>query len=265
MNRLEIKTVKTDGFEMDYFCFGNGSKVFMIIPGLSLRSVMLSAQVIAGAYKDFKKDYTVYVFDRRKNAPAGYSVRDMARDTAAVMKKIGISQADIFGASQGGMIAQYLAIDYPELVHSIVIGSSYSRGNDITKKVFDRWIALAEKKDVPSLNHDFFINIYSDEFLEANVDALPLVEKLGTAQECEQFIIFARACVDFDSYDELEKIKCPVLVIGAGQDKVLTGESSVEMAEKLGCELYIYESAAHAVYDEAPDYKERIMKFFSCM
>ena len=57
-----------------------------------------------------------------------------------------------------------------------------------------------------------------------------------------------------------------MLVIGAKADRVLTPEGSVEIAEKLGgkCELYMYdEKYGHCVFDEAPDYKDRIYKFFS--
>ena len=54
-----------------------------------------------------------------------------------------------------------------------------------------------------------------------------------------------------------------MLVIGAENDTVFPAEiSSKEMAEKTGWELYIYEHYCHAVYDEATDYKDRIMAFF---
>ena len=71
------------------------------------------------------------------------------------------------------------------------------------------------------------------------------------------------ACVGYDIYAELDRISCPVLVIGDKDDKVLGGAASVEIAEKLGCELYMYDGYGHAVYDEAPDYKQRLMDFFS--
>lgn len=260
---MEICTAKVNGFEMDYFSFGTGGKVFVIIPGMSLRSVMLSAPAIAGQYRMFKEDFTVYVFDRRKNPPENYSIRDMAEDTAAVMKLLGIWDAYLFGASQGGMIEQCLAVYFPELVHGMVIASSYCRPNEKSQAIFERWIALAKEHNVPALNHDFFLSIYSDEFLEKNAEALPIVEKQGTAEECENLIIFSKACMNFDFYDSLEKINCPVLVTGATGDKVLTGESSEEMASKIrNCELYMYDSDAHAIYDEAPDYCERLMKFY---
>lgn len=259
---MEIMTAKTNGIEMDWFSFGNGDKTFVIIPGLSLRSVMLSARTVAAAYKQFADEYTVYVFDRKKNADAGYSVREMAADTVQVMRSIGIESADIFGASQGGMIAQYIAIDNPDIVHSIVLGSTCSRISKETSELLDRWIGFAEEHDIVGLNHTVFNDIYSEDFLRKYAKALPILEKEGTAEECDRFTIFAAACKGMNSYDELEKIKCPVLVLGAENDKVLSGKASIDIAEKLDCEIFMYEGASHAVYDEASDYKERISKFF---
>ena len=258
---MNILTAKVNDIEMDYCKFGTGEKVFVIIPGLSLRSVMLSAGAVAVAYKQFTENYTVYLFDRRKNIAESYSVREMAHDTAEIMKSLGIKDADIFGTSQGGMIAQFIAIDYPELAHSIVLGSTCSRANDTIKCIINTWCGFAEKYDVKALNHSFFENVYSDAFLKKHGNALEFLESQGTLEECDRFKVFAEACADFNAYNELEKVKCPALVLGAEQDKVLTAEASVELVEKLGCELYIYENFGHAVYDEAEDYKDRIMNF----
>ena len=54
------------------------------------------------------------------------------------------------------------------------------------------------------------------------------------------------------------------MAVGAEQDSVFPGNVSArEIAEKLGCGLYVYSDYRHAVYDEAPDYKERVWDFFT--
>ena len=64
-----------------------------------------------------------------------------------------------------------------------------------------------------------------------------------------------------NAYDELEKITCPVLVIGGKEDKIVGAESSVEIAEKLGCEIFMYENLGHAAYEEAKDFNHRVLEF----
>ena len=62
---------------MEYFQFGNGAKTLVILPGLSVQSVMLSADAIAQAYQPLCEEYTIYVFDRRKETPDPYTVHEM--------------------------------------------------------------------------------------------------------------------------------------------------------------------------------------------
>ena len=52
------------------------------------------------------------------------------------------------------------------------------------------------------------------------------------------------------------------MVIGGRQDKVVGAAASEEIAEKIGCELYMYESLGHAAYEEAKDFNEKVYAFF---
>lgn len=257
-----VKTVSTDGVTMDYVVFGSGEKIFVILPGLSIHSVMGSAEAIAAAYQSFAEEYTVYVFDRAKDLKEGYTVRDMAEDTAKAMEALHIEGADVFGASQGGMMAQYLAIDHPALVHKLILGSTLSKPNDTFLNVVDTWISLAEARDEDGLLACFADQIYGKATLEAYRDYLITSNRGITEEEYQRFIILATACKTFDCYDALSSIQCPVLVLGSEGDQVVTAEGSLEIAEKLNCPLYLYDAQyGHGVYDEAPDYKQRCLDF----
>lgn len=259
-----VETVSAGDIEMDYAVFGNGEKNFVILPGLSVHSVMGSADAIAEAYKEFTEEYTVYVFDRTKELKEGYTIEDMAADTAAAMKVLNIQDADIFGASQGGMIAMYIAIDHPELVHRMVLGSTLARPNETFEHIANEWMQLARDKDEEGLLASFADNVYSEATLKEYRDYL-ISSNLGiTDEEYERFLIQTEACMSFNCYDKLSDIKCPVLVLGSEGDRVVTAEGSEEIADALGCEIYLYDANyGHGVYDEASDYKERCMNFFN--
>lgn len=260
--RAEIGYVNIGSDEIGYAKFGSGSRDLVILPGISLRDILGSADAVASAYSMFAEDYTVWLFDRRRNMPEGYTVEEMADDTAAALKAAGIADVYLFGTSQGGMIAQYIAARYPELVHKAVLGSTAARITDNVRAGINRWGELAANGDLNTLCGEFADHIYSPEFLEKYRDAVIEFGKLASKEEIERFRIMAAACNGFDVYDELERISCPVLVIGAENDRVLGGAASREIAEKLGCRLYMYEKYGHAVYDEAPDYKQKIFDFF---
>lgn len=261
---MKTNTVITrDGVEMSYFAFGKGERAFVILPGIGVKSVVSVAKAVENAYSGFADDYTVYVFDRRRNCPSAYSIREMAADTAAVMRELGIADADVFGASQGGMIAQYLAIDSPELVHAIVLGSSCAWCNDTIRATCEQWIALAEKRDITALTADFIDRLYSENTIRQYKEFLIHMNDNVCDADIDRFIILAKAIFSFDARADLAKVQCPSLVIGVENDLAVGTDASRKLAELLGGELYIYSSGyGHCVFDEAPDYKERLLGFF---
>ena len=260
---IPIETAEADTFEMRYFRFGEGGKPMVIIPGLSLKSVMDSADAVAAAYSAFKQDFTVYVFDRRSKLPERYTVRDMAEDTAGAMRTLGIQGAYIFGTSQGGMIAQLIAAHYPELAAKLVLGSTAARLSEQSRAGIADWTRLAESGDTNALVQTFSKAVYSPAFCEKFRSAFDALSKMVTADEMKRFTVLASGLEDFDITADIADIRCPVLVIGAGEDHVLGAEASRDIAEITGGELYIYPEGSHAAYDEEPDYKDRILGFFA--
>lgn len=257
-----LRTIKTEAYEIEYFTFGHGDRPFVLIPGVSVKSVMLSVTAVMTAYEPFTRDYAVTVFDRKKNIQPGYNVSAMAEDTADAMRRLGIRNAFVCGVSQGGMVAQVLAIRHPELVCKMVLGSSLPRQNEMSKNTFDGWYRLACGNDIRALNRDIFSKVYSEAYYREYEAVFRNTETDGTQEEMKRFAVLVRACRTFDAYDELNKIKCPVLVIGAKEDRALSVQGSIELADRLDCELYLYDHFGHAAYDEAPDYRERVLRFF---
>ena len=146
--------IKIDDTDMDYISFGNGSKSLVIIPGLgdALKTVKGTAVTFALMYKLFAKDYKVYVFSRKNKLKQDCSTRDMANDLASVMNQLNITKAFVMGVSQGGMIAQYLAIDYPELVEKLVLAVTLCQPNETSKSVIFNWLSLAKEKDFKQID-----------------------------------------------------------------------------------------------------------------
>lgn len=254
-------TLKIDNTTMDYVSFGNGNKPLVLIPGLNLKGIKGAAFPLAYMYRIFTKEYTVYIFDRKENIPEKYTSRDIAKDTAYAMKMLKISNADIIGVSQGGMIAQYIAIDYPELVHKIVLAVTLSKKNETVEKVVKSWIDMAERNDYKSIIYSMPEKMYSEKYIKKYKCMFPIMTIFEKPKNLSRFIILAKACLTCDTYDKLHKIKCPVFVIGGKQDKVVTGKASEEIAEKLNCDIYMYDNLGHAAYQEAKDFNYKIFEF----
>ena len=138
------RTIKISAADMDYISFGTGKKPFIMLPGLgdALRTVKGTALSFSMMYRDFSKDFRVYVFSRKNQLPAEYTIREMADDQAQAMKLLGISKAYVMGISQGGMIAMHLAADHPELVEKLVLANTVAGNNDTMTRVVGNWIQL---------------------------------------------------------------------------------------------------------------------------
>ena len=262
---INYGTVTTDRFSMDYCSFGRGSRILVIIPGLNVQSVMPLAAVIAEAYRILTEDFRIYVLDRRKDPPKTYRVSDMARDTAEALASLNIRKADVFGTSQGGMIAMELATEFPEPVNSVILGSSSACVSDSDFEIFDRWIRLANSGDVKKLFLTLAEDIYPKESFEDMRELLLKSAESVTDEDLARFVILAEGMRGFDVRDKLSRVKIPALVIGSTDDRVFAPDSSEKIASCMknsrDCRLYMYDAFGHVPYDFAPDFKERMLDF----
>lgn len=253
-----------DGARMDCVHFGRGGKNLIILPGLSdgLASVKGKALLLAPPYRLFFETYTVWMFSRREPLPQGVTIRDMAADQAAALRALGIEKTSVLGVSQGGMIAQLLAAEHPELVDKLVLAVTAPCVNDIIRERVENWIALAEKGEHQKLMIDTAENSYSEAYLRKYRKLYPLLGGVGRPKSYERFLANARAILAFDGRDELGAIACPTLILGGEEDKIVGAAASRELHRAIaGSELYLYPALGHAAYEEEKDFNARVFRF----
>lgn len=258
---VELERIAANGVEFGYFRFGQGDKKLVVIPGLSVKSVLGFKDSVAVALKKFGKDFEVYVFDRRENLPDEYTIEDMARDFITAFDALGLKQIALYGISQGGMIALNIAVFRPDMVSAMVIGSSAARLSEYTKNTIGEWNRLARNRDEDALLEAFGSKVYTKEFYERFKDIIINSVKGVTDEEFNRLVILTDKINDFDVYDRLTEIKCPVLVMGGSEDQVTGIESSREIAEKINSEIFVFDGFGHAVYDENEEFKAKAKEF----
>ena len=259
---FHAKNGKINGTE--YICFGTGARDLIMLPGLGdgLKTVGGTALPMALMYRMFAKDFTVYMFSRREDLPAGHSTRDMAKDLADAMDALGIEKADILGVSMGGMIAQWLAIDYPERVGKLILTVTAARPNGVLEESIHEWMEQARAGEHTALMDSNLRRIYSDKYYRQNKWMIPLLGVLTKPKSYERFLILAEACLNHDAYGELAKIKAPTFVIGGGRDLAIGANAAGELAEMIpGSVLKIYPQWGHGLYEEAKDFNDTVLEF----
>lgn len=246
---------------IDYAVFGRGDKPLIIIPGLTLRDVKGAGPGLALMYRQFAKEYRVYIIDKNSVISEGCTVTDLAEDTASAIKALGINDACVMGISLGGMIAQEIAIRHPELVRKLVLGVTASRTNDTMTAAVSKWIDLAGNGNFGGIVTDMTTVMYSADYVKRYGWLFPLLAKSAKPKNETRFIRLAKACLTCNTHERLGEITCPTLVLGGADDRIVTGKASLEIAETLGCELHMYEGLGHSAYEEAADFNDRVRDF----
>ena len=250
--------------DMDYIRFGSGKRSLVILPGVGdgLKTVKGTALPFALLYRSLAGDYTVYMLSRRAELPPRMSTREMAADVHEAMKALGLRGAAVLGVSQGGMIAQWLAIDHPYKVSRLVLAVTLSRPNPCIEDVVARWSEMARRGDYRGIMIDTAERSYTEKRLRRMRPTYRLLGSVGKPKSFARFLTQAESCVTHNAYSELGRINCPTLVIGGTEDRIVTGKASAEIAERIpGSELYLYEGLGHGLYEEAPDFLERVARF----
>lgn len=252
---VEEKMIIGAQYRLPYFDFGEGEKAFILIPGSSMTSILESEEGVKTLFAPYTKAFHIYVFDVPENLGAVSGIDQFADIIADASEALKIKEADVFGASMGGMVAQQLTIRHPNLVRSLTLASSMSRNNGLSKEVIYEWSNTDEPEELAKVVNT---HVYSEEYYNTYADAFHALESQATSKGVERMHNLCRMMKVFSTYDELDKIKCPVYVFAGSSDNTLGVEASIEISEKLGCSIKIYDGYSHAVYDELTGFYDEV-------
>ena len=249
---IQIETVKTETFSMDFFRFGQGEKILVILPGVSVQSVMAFASFVARDYKILADDYTIYVFDRRKNLPDSYPICEMARDTLEALKVLNLAPVSLFGASQGGMIAQYYIDQHPARaagfisVDSVPFGDYYSKSDMF-------WLSQLE----------WMCRMFPDKLLRSSMAKMcgatetarkrmfTMLSSYTKNELCHLMYVGEAA---FIPENKKLDIPCRTILLLGDKDKVgKVAAYNKEWSRRTGFPLILIQGAAHNANDDQPD------------
>jgi pimeloyl-ACP methyl ester carboxylesterase len=139
-----VPKVKVGDISMYYEVHGEGEPLLLVTGlGADLTAFMFQTP-------EFSKKYQVVVFDNRGVGRTDaldmpYSTEIMADDTAGLLNVLSIEKAHILGTSMGGMIAQELALKYPQRVRSLILAAITARVSFLTKHLGNTWAMMFQE------------------------------------------------------------------------------------------------------------------------
>ena len=115
-----MQSVTVNGVELEYEATGSGEPVLLISPVLADGFVPLLSQP-ALADRHLLIRYHKRGWAGSTHTPPPVSIGDHADDAAALLEHLGIPRAHIADHSSGAAVAAQLALDRPDIVHTLIL------------------------------------------------------------------------------------------------------------------------------------------------
>jgi len=207
--------------------------------------------------------FRLLVFDPRGvgasgPAPLGCSTRGMAEDARMLLQKLGITKANVFGLSLGGMVGEWLAIDAPELVDKLVLASTLPRASAISRRIVGDALAFARwfLRSGVGAEVGLVRQILSPAFRRAHPERVAEIEQLVRAHPTGRLNLWklALAAARHDAEPRLPEIAAPTLLLVGARDPVAGSRSQTELILGIpNARLQVIADSGHDLSLEVPD------------
>ena len=211
---------------------------------------------------ELAEQFDVILFDNRgigeSDAPPGpYTVAEMAADAVQVLDEAGVARAHVVGTSLGGMIAQELALAYPERVDRLVLACTTPGGQKAhpMPQVTVALMAEAATLEPAVALRRFVENALAPATVEAHPEIVEqiMAHRLATAQQPAAWAAQASAGATFDAYDRLGGLAAPTLVQHGDEDVVVDPRNADLLVELLPDARLERVPGGHLFFWEAPE------------
>jgi 3-oxoadipate enol-lactonase len=246
--------ITVNGLDINYKILGSGEPLLLII-GLSFSLLDWGTEFP----ELLAEHYQVILFDNRDAgetsqaiAPEGellriapYTLVDMATDTVGLLDALSIPKAHVLGVSMGGMIAQHLALQYPDKVNKLILGCTMAGGSCSKPASFS-----------DALSGNLLDLLFPSEFIQSNQARLAAFFETTAPYHSrgEALVRQFQAMSSHDTCNVLDQIKAPTLVITGDSDRAIPPANSTFLAEKIPhTVLEIISDAGHGFCFSHPD------------
>jgi 3-oxoadipate enol-lactonase len=258
-----VPTAELGSLELHYVERGSG-RPLLLVPGIPA-----IASDWAPLAERLSRSRRVIAYDNRGSGistvtPGPYSTASLAADAVALLDYLAIERADVFGMSLGGMIAQELALGWPDRVDRLVLGCTHCGVRHAARMASEAARAFAMETDdwaerMRSLAPFAFAPGVDPLLLERFVD-----KKARDVQDPEGYRAQIAAVLAHETHARLPEIVHPTVILTGDQDQVIPAASSEVLHERIPHSLlYVIRGAGHLFFLERPRETVRALETFA--
>lgn len=201
--------------------------------------------------------FRVVWYDNRgigeSDVPAGpYSVAQLAEDAVQVLDERGIERAHVVGTSLGGMVAQEVALTYPERVEKLALLCTTGGASDGYPFPEQTVRLLAE---APTLPPDVALRRFVENAVSARGELVEtlVARRAASPPDPAGWAAQAAASAGFDAWDRVPRIAKETLVLAGDEDNVVDPRNSWLLAERIpNARLHVLPGTGHLFFWERP-------------
>src|SRR2546428_6562316 len=220
--------------------------------------------------------HRVITFDNRgigaSTGKTPETIQAMAKDAVTFIRALGFDQVDLHGFSMGGMIAQVIVQDEPELVRKLILTGTGPAGGKGMKDVV--WVAqldtvrgLLSRQDPKQFL--FFTRTANGK--RAGKEFLARLQERtadrDTPISIKSYFAQLRACYRWGKEEphDLPPVQHPGLLANGDNDRMLPTPNTLDIARRLpNNELVIYPDAGHAgIFQYHEQFVEKALDFLA--
>jgi pimeloyl-ACP methyl ester carboxylesterase len=218
--------------------------------------------------------HRVITFDNRgvgaSSGATPTTIEEMARDAVTFIRALGLDQVDLFGFSMGGMIAQVIAQQQPQLVRKMIIaGTGPAGGEGIDKMTRITYLDTARGLLTRQDPKQFLFFTRTPNGRRAGKEFLARLEERTNDRDKAISVRSFRAQLKAihrwgqQKPADLASIHQPVLVMNGDSDKMVPTKNTVDLDRRLpNSQLVIYPDAGHGgVFQFHKDFVKRALEF----
>lgn len=246
-----------DNLNIYYEIHGNEQalKTIVFLNGLSQTTLVW---VLTVPY--FKEQYKIilidFIFQGQSDKTGEWRNFDQhAQDVVTILNHLKIESAIIAGLSYGSLVAQHLAVHFPQRLSRLILMATFAHKTPYYEAIELSWWRALEFGGYPLMLDIMLPSVLSEQYFTNPLIPIEMMKQARQELNEDKQALFKlmRATKERGDYrSELKKIKTPTLVIQGEKDALFPPHMAKEVAQAIsGARLEIIPFAGHTLNLEA--------------
>lgn len=236
-------------------------------PLLWITGFAISSEVFTGGMAAYAGEFDCIRYDNRgsgrSQAPwRPTSIAELAGDAVALLDALGLDSAHVYGLSMGGMVAQEMAIRFPDRVRALVLGGTTHGGPRAIPPLASAAAGLRTATSAGRLRADLVAGaLFSEQYRREHPEGVRQALGLLGAHRATARGLAGHWWSSFfhDTFCRLPRIVAPTLVLHGGQDRLTPVANARVLAARIpDATLRVLPAAGHAYLFEDPQESHRL-------